>query len=118
VADSIAAANGKATEGPTMMLKSAASFDQSMVYAIPVLNLSLSTKCRPEILRALIEGYFKMGGTQVQITYVDRETLLDAKKDPDAHGDLIVRVGGYSQYFISLDSDLQDAVIARTMFDG
>lgn len=118
VADSIAAANGKATEGPTMMLKSAASFDQSMVYAIPVLNLSLSTKCRPEILRALIEGYFKMGGTQVQVTYVDRETLLDAKKDPDAHGDLIVRVGGYSQYFVSLDRDLQDAVIARTMFDG
>ena len=118
VADSIAATNGKAVEGPTMMLKSAASFDQSMVYAIPVLNLSLSTKCKPEILRALIEGYFKIGGTQMQITYVDRETLLDAKENPDAHGDLIVRVGGYSHYFIALESDLQDAVIARTMFNG
>jgi len=118
VADSIAAANGKATEGPTRMLISAASFDQSMVYAIPVLNLSISTKFKPEILRGLIEGYFKMGGTQVQITYVDRETLLDAKENPNEHGDLIVRVGGYSDFFISLNRDLQDAVIARTMFDG
>jgi len=118
VADSIAAANGKATEGPTRMLASASCFDQSMVYAIPVVNLNLSTKCKPEILRALIEGYFSMGGTQVQVTYVDRETLIDAKNDPDSHADLIVRVGGFSQYFISLDSDLQDAVIARTAFDG
>jgi len=101
-----------------MMLKSAASFDQSMVYAIPVLNLSLSTKCRPEILRALIEGYFKLGGTQVQVTYVDRETLIDAKRNPEDHGDIVVRVGGYSDFFVSLNSDLQDAVIERTMFDG
>ncbi len=118
VADSIAAANGKATEGPTRMLISAASFDQSMIYAIPVLNLSISTKFKPEVLRGLIESYFKLGGTQVQITYTDRETLLDAKKNPDDHGDLVVRVGGYSDFFISLNSDLQDAVIERTMFDG
>jgi formate C-acetyltransferase len=59
-----------------------------------------------------------MGGTQVQITYVDRETLIDAKKNPHDHHDLIVRVGGYSEFFISLNSDLQDAVIERTMFDG
>lgn len=118
VADSIAAANGKATEGPTRMLISAASYDQSMIYGIPVLNLNLSTKFRPDVLRGLIETYFKMGGTQVQITYVDRETLIDAKKNPHDHHDLIVRVGGYSEFFISLSSDLQDAVIERTVFDG
>ncbi|MBQ6789337.1 MAG: hypothetical protein IJO81_04030 [Clostridia bacterium] len=118
VADSIAAANGKAVDGPTRMLISAASFDQSMIYAIPVLNLSITTKFKPEVLRGLIESYFKLGGTQVQITYTDRETLIDAKKNPDDHGDLVVRVGGYSDFFISLNSDLQDAVIERTMFDG
>ncbi|MBR6807400.1 MAG: hypothetical protein IKM46_03355 [Clostridia bacterium] len=118
LADSIAAASGKAVEGPTRMLISAASYDQSMIYAIPVLNLSLSTKCSPEILRALIEGYFKLGGTQVQITYADRETLIDAKKNPDAHEDLIVRVGGYSDFFNSLSSELRDAVIERIVFDG
>ena len=118
VADSIAAATGKATEGPTRMLISAASFDQSMIYAIPVVNLSISTKFPPEVLRGLIESYFKLGGTQVQITYTDRETLIHAKNNPDDHGDLVVRVGGYSDFFISLNSDLQDAVIERTMFEG
>ena len=118
VADSIAAVNGKAVKGPTMMLKSAASFDQSMVYSIPVLNLSITKKFDTSVLRSLIEGYFEMGGTQIQITCTNRETLLDAKKNPDAHRDLIVRVGGYSHYFTALSNELQDAVIARTMFEG
>ena len=117
LADSIAAVNGKATEGPTRMLISAASFDQSMVYSIPVLNLSISKDFRPEVLRALIEGYFKMGGTQMQLTYVDRETLIDAKQTPHDHEDLVVRVGGYSAYFNSLSGELQDAVIERTVFE-
>lgn len=118
VADSIAAVNGKAVKGPTSMLISASSFDQSRIYSIPVLNLSITKQFKPPVLRALIEGYFKMGGTQMQITYVDRETLLDAKKNPDAHRDLIVRVGGYSEYFYKLGPELQDAVIARTQFDS
>ena len=118
VADSIAAVNGKALKGPTMMLKSAASYDQSMVYSIPVLNLSITKKFDTSVLRSLIEGYFEMGGTQIQITCTNKETLLDAKKNPDAHRDLIVRVGGYSQHFCSLGSALQDAVIERTTFES
>ena len=100
------------------MLISAAAFDQSMVYAIPVLNLNISTDFKPQALRGLIETYFKLGGTQVQVTYADRETLLDARRNPDAHRDLIVRVGGYSDYFVNLGERLQDAVIERTVFDG
>ncbi|MBR5295474.1 MAG: hypothetical protein IKU24_02655, partial [Clostridia bacterium] len=103
VADSIAAMNGKAIKGPTMMLKSAASYDQSQIYGIPVLNLSITQKFDAAVLRALIEGYFEMGGTQIQITCANRETLLDAKKNPDAHRDLIVRVGGFSDYFHRLN---------------
>ena len=118
VADSIAAVNGKALKGPTLMLKSAVSFDQSMIYSIPVLNLSITKKFEPSVLRSLIEGYFEMGGTQIQITCVNPETLIEAKKNPDAYRDLIVRVGGYSEYFHRLSGDLQDAVIARTMFDS
>jgi len=118
VADSIAAANGKAVKGPTLMLKSAVSFDQSMIYSIPVLNLSITKKFEPAVLRSLIEGYFEMGGTQMQITCVNRDTLLEAKKNPEAYRDLIVRVGGYSEYFHRLSNELQDAVIARTMFES
>lgn len=118
VADSIAAVNGKAVKGPTLMLKSAASYEQSQIYGIPVLNLSVTRKFEPAILRSLIEGYFEMGGTQVQITCVDRETLLAAKENPDDYRDLIVRVGGFSEYFHRISPELQDAVIARTMFEG
>ncbi len=117
VADSIAAANGKALEGPTAMLRSAASFVQDRIYGIPVLNLSITRKYDPLHLRALVEGYFALGGTQMQITAVERETLLSAQKDPEAHRDLVVRVGGYSDFFHRLSKELQDAVVARTLFE-
>lgn len=117
VADSIAAVNGKAVKGPTVMLRSASKFSQEDIYGIAVLNLSVTKRCPSPILRALIEGYFSMGGTQIQITAVDRDTLLDAKAHPEKHRDLIVRVGGYSGYFGRLTPELQDAVIARTVFE-
>jgi len=118
VADSIAAVNGKAVEGPTCMLQSAAMYNQDMIYSIPVLNLSISKSYNPEILRGLIQGYFRLGGTQIQITCTTRKKLLAAREDPEAHRDLIVRVGGYSEYFRNLSVELQDAVIQRTMFES
>lgn len=117
VADSIAAPNGSATLGPTMMLASAAKYSQEHIYGIAVLNLSVTKKYDPSLLRALIEGYFELGGTQIQITATDRKTLLEAKADPESHRDLIVRVGGYSDYFRNLSEELKDAVIARTIFE-
>jgi len=116
-ADSLAAVNGKAVKGPTVMLKSAACYEQKDIYGMAVTNLSITRKYRPEVLRALVEGYFKMGGTQLQITAIDRETLQKARKDPDSYRDLIVRVGGYSEYFYRLSDNLKNAVIARTLFD-
>lgn len=50
------------------------------------------------------------------MTVVSPEELVDAQKNPDAHRDLIVRVGGYSDYFVNLPKDLQDNVIARTIY--
>ena len=117
VTDSIAAVNGKAAKGPTMMLSSAAAYDQTMVYSIPVLNLSITRKFSPQVLRSLIEGYFEMGGTQIQITCTTPAKLLAAKANPEKHRDLIVRVGGYSEYFYRLSDELQDAVIERTLFE-
>lgn len=116
VSDSIAAVSGKALKGPTQMLLSAAAYAQEEIYGIPVLNLSITKKYDPRVLRALIEGYFELGGTQIQITSADRETLLAAKADPKSHRDLIVRVGGYSAFFCDLSSELQNAVIERTVF--
>lgn len=117
MADSLAAVNGKAVKGPTAMLSSAACFEQKDIYGMAVTNLSINKNCPPAILRALITSYFSLGGTQLQLTATTRETLLNAKNDPDSYRDLIVRVGGYSEYFCNLGEELQDAVIARTLFD-
>ena len=100
------------------MLHSASHYAQENIYGMPVLNISISPKFDPQALRSLIEGYFDMDGTQIQITCTSVETLLDAQKNPDAHRDLIVRIGGYSDYFNKLPRNLQDAVIARTMFEA
>ena len=56
------------------------------------------------------------GGQQLSVTVVSPEELVDAQKNPNAHRDLIVRVGGYSDYFVNLPKDLQDNVIARTIY--
>ena len=62
----------------------------------------------------LVKTYFANGGQMVTATVVSRAELLDAKIHPQRHADLIVRVGGYSDYFINLTPELQDNVIART----
>lgn len=118
LADSVAAVNGKAEKGPTMMLLSASRYNQSEAYSVAVTNLSVSANYKPEIIRALIEGYFAMDGTQLQITAANPEVLKAARANPDDYRDLIVRVGGFSEYFCNLSTDLQDAVIARTLFQA
>jgi len=65
-------------------------------------------------LAALIKGYFEMGGMQVQFNVVSSETLRQAQKHPEQHRDLLVRVAGYSAYFVSIDPSLQEDIISRT----
>ncbi len=65
-------------------------------------------------LAALIRGYFHQGGHHVQFNVVDREILLDAMTHPEQHRDLIVRVAGYSDYFVLLSSDIQREILSRT----
>ncbi len=115
--DSIAALRGKATDGPTAMLKSAARLPQHLADGISVLNLTLSKKFVGSALRALVDSYFAMGGIQVQVTCTSVEELQDALVNPDKHRDLIVRVGGYSDYFVNLTPTLQRAVVERNVHE-
>ena len=118
--DSIAALRGKAVKGPTAMLRSAARLPQHLVVGISVINLTLSTDiCRdPGVIKALITGYFKLGGIQVQVTATSAEELKDALVHPEQHRDLIVRVGGYSEYFNRLSPALRQAIVERDVHDG
>ncbi|OIQ61589.1 glycine radical domain-containing protein [Moorella sp. ACPs] len=62
----------------------------------------------------LIDYYFSIGGMQMQFNVVSKETLLRAQKDPDKYRNLIVRVAGYSAYFVNLDKTVQQDIIERT----
>lgn len=62
----------------------------------------------------LIDYYFSRGGMQMQFNVVSRETLMRAQKDPNKYRSLIVRVAGYSAYFVGLDSVVQEDIIERT----
>ncbi|MBQ9717894.1 MAG: formate C-acetyltransferase/glycerol dehydratase family glycyl radical enzyme, partial [Clostridia bacterium] len=115
--DSIAAIRGKATEGPTAMLKSAAKLPQNLADGISVLNLTLSKSFVGDALRALVDSYFALGGIQVQVTCTSAEELQDALETPDKHRDLIVRVGGYSDYFVNLSPALRKTVVERNIHE-
>jgi formate C-acetyltransferase len=63
---------------------------------------------------SLVRTYFELGGAQLQPTCADADTLRAAQVRPDEHRDLIVKVGGYSTYFVDLGCEIQDEIIART----
>lgn len=67
-------------------------------------------------LGTLVRTYMMLGGHQLQLNTVSRDQLLDAKKNPDKHRNLIVRVWGWSGYFVELDECYQDHVINRIEF--
>lgn len=119
IADSAGPVQGRDAKGPTAMLRSVASLQQEHAPGTLVVNLRLAQElfAAPEgraKLQSLVRGYFDLGGMQLQINVVDQEVLRDAIAHPERHGDLIVRVGGYSEYFNALDDDLKRSLLERT----
>ncbi|MBI5832333.1 MAG: hypothetical protein HZB16_08520 [Armatimonadetes bacterium] len=117
--DSVGPVAGRDTHGPTAMLASVAKLPLHLAVGTPVLNLRaqhalFESSAGLEALAALVRGFFERGGPQIQLTVVDRATLLAAQAEPERYADLIVRIGGYSEYFTRLGRDLQETVIART----
>ncbi len=122
LADSIAAVPGCDTHGPTSLIKSVLKYDHveagsGFVFQNKFDKKIFDTEKGRESFKALAKAYFAGGGQQYTVTVVSREELLDAMENPDAHRDLIVRVGGYSAYFVQLDRGLQENVIARTFVE-
>ena len=64
--------------------------------------------------KQLIKAYFKLGGMQVQFNVVNTQTLRKAQDNPDEYKDLIVRIAGFSTYFVTLNRQDQDDFISRT----
>jgi len=118
LSEGVSAVQGQDISGPTGVVLSLAKVDHART-AGTLLNLKftpaiLSGKEQLEKFSELIQSYFALGGYHMQFNVVSKETLLEAQKDPQAHRSLIVRVAGYSDYFISLSKDVQDEIIMRT----
>ncbi len=117
LSDGISPTQGSDRLGPTAVIKSAAKIDHAKTGGT-LLNMKFSPqmfkKGNIENLMALIRAYFKMGGHHIQFNVVDVDTLREAQQHPEQHRDLIVRVAGYSDYFVGLGEGLQNEIINRT----
>lgn len=114
--DSCGAVAGRDTQGPTALLNSAASLRLDLVLGTPITNLRISKGNLPMYLRPLVTSFFQSGGVQLQVTCASKDELLDALEHPEKHENLIVRIGGYSEYFNRLSTTLKQTVIDRTEY--
>lgn len=118
LADSIGAVPGCDKNGPTALLNSVLKSNQYLATSGNVMQIKFNksqfeTTVGKNAFIALAKTYFAQGGQTLQINVVSQEELLDAMKHPEKHGDLIVRVGGYSDYFVRLAIGLKENIIKR-----
>ncbi len=114
LADGSSPVQGYDNQGPTLSLNSTTSWEPLRFLGGVSVNVKIPPSVSTEQITALIEGYIKQNGIQLQFNVVDTEVLIDAQKNPDKYGNLLVRIGGYSDYFTKIPKRLQDDVIARS----
>ena len=116
--DGTSPSHGADRNGPTAVIKSLGKMDQ-----IKSGGTLLNQRFLPAIVEKeedinklvhLIRTYFKLGGHHVQFNIADTQTLRQAQQNPAEYRDLLVRVAGYSDYFVDLDSSIQQEIIDRT----
>lgn len=116
--DGTSPSHGADRNGPTAVIKSLSRMDQlksgGTLLNQRFLPSVLSGDSGLEKMGQLIRTYFKLGGHHIQFNVVDTETLRKAQKKPDEYRSLLVRVAGYSDYFVDLDQYHQEEIIART----
>ncbi len=118
LADSAGPVAGRDLKGPTATLSSCTSLDQRHALGTLVVNIRLSKKLFLENglrkkIKTLIKGYFQKGGMQLQVNVVDQKILREAIESPEEYGDLIIRVGGYSEYWRNLTPELWKSILER-----
>lgn len=110
-------AAGRATRGPTAMARSLAVIQPGTGASAPLhLELDPSLYRGPGgagLFLAFVDTFFSLGGTQLVVNCVSRATLEDAIAHPEAHRDLVIRVTGFSAYFVNLDASLYPEILSR-----
>lgn len=117
---SLSAYPGTDRKGPYALFSSATVWDHSMSQ-----NSQMNMKVHPVAIQGvegshklleLTRAYMRQGGFHIQYNVVDSKTLREAQADPDAHRDLMVRVAGFTQYWVEIGKPIQDEVIVRTEY--
>ena len=116
--DGTSPSHGADRNGPTAVIKSLSRMDQlksgGTLLNQRFLPSVLGGETGLEKMAQLIRTYFRLGGHHIQFNVVDTETLRKAQEAPDEYRGLLVRVAGYSDYFVDLDQYHQEEIIART----
>ncbi|MDR2357246.1 MAG: hypothetical protein LBD92_04050 [Oscillospiraceae bacterium] len=118
IADAMSPAQSRDGNGPTAVFMSSCCFDHTKFMDGIALNLRmhptvLSRDDGIEKLRDMTKAYFDNGGLECQYNVVDTKTLRAAQTAPTKYRDLVVRIAGYSAYFIELGTDQQNDIISR-----
>ena len=119
LSDGAGAAQGREKNGPTASILSTTRWSHRRALGGLVHNLKLSkntfhSEKGQTGLKSLIQTYLLRGGFEIQVNMVSSEELKQAQKHPDQYQDLLVRVAGYSDYFVHLNKNMQSELIART----
>ena len=118
ISDGTSPSHGADRRGPTAVVNSLGKMDQlksgGTLLNMRFLPSVLATQTDLDKLVGLIRTYFRMNGHHIQFNVVDSDTLRQAQAQPDDYRDLLVRVAGYSDYFVDLDADHQAEIIRRT----
>lgn len=119
--DSMGPSQGRDEQGPTRLLNSVLHLNDDLVTGGYALNFKINPSFLNEekgekAIEQLLKAYIENGGPQVQIYTTNMEDLKDAQIHPEKHRDLIVRVGGYCEFFVNLDKVLQTEIINRTLY--
>jgi len=118
LSEGVSPVQGHDHRGPTAVARSVAKLDHARTNGT-LLNLKLSPQCvkTDEDLQkfaALVRAYFDQGGHHVQFNIIDRKILEDAMAHPENYRNLIIRVAGYSDYFVLLSPEIQREILSRT----
>ncbi len=121
LSDAASPGYGRDTKGPTSTVNSISKPDYTKVACGTVVNQKYSPEMfsdekRPKLL-AVIRTLFKKGGQEIQINATSRETLIKAMDDPDSYRDLVVRVSGFSAFYVTLDRAVQLDILNRTQHE-
>lgn len=108
---------GRETNGPTAAMLSTLSWDHRNFLGGIAVNMKFSPNCMQGAsenkMLEFVRTFMRLGGFQLQINVVSRETLLAAREHPDEYKDLLVRVGGFSAFFTKLSPEMQQEIIDR-----